>query len=66
VLRPDETSNELTLVATHPGVGVDDVRARTGWELHVSGDLAVTDPPSDDELAILRDLKARTEAAHSG
>jgi hypothetical protein len=32
----------------------------------VSGDLAVTDPPSDDELAILRDLKARTEAAHSG
>jgi glutaconate CoA-transferase subunit B len=66
VLRPDETSNELTLVATHPGVGVDDVRARTGWELHVSGDLAVTDPPSDDELAILRDLKARTEAAHAG
>lgn len=66
VLRPDEASHELTLVATHPGVDVDDVRERTGWELHVSPDAAVTDPPTDAELAVLRDLKTRTEAAHGG
>jgi glutaconate CoA-transferase subunit B len=66
VLRPDPSSNELTLVATHPGVTVDDVRARTGWELAVTGEVEVTDPPTEEELQILRDLKRRTEAAHAG
>jgi glutaconate CoA-transferase subunit B len=66
LLRPDQTSNELTLVATHPGVMVDDVRARTGWELAVAGEVEVTDPPTGEELDILRDLKRRTEAAHAG
>jgi glutaconate CoA-transferase subunit B len=66
VLRPDPTSNELTLVATHPGVKVDDVQGATGWELQIASDLTVSDPPTDEELQILRDLKARTEAAHAG
>jgi glutaconate CoA-transferase subunit B len=66
VLRPNETSNELTLVATHPGVGVDEVRVKTGWELQIQDDLAVTEPPSSEELVILRELKERTEAAHAG
>ena len=66
VLRPDPSSHELTLVATHPGVEVDVVRARTGWELRVGADLAVTEPPTEEELRVLRDLKARTEAAHAG
>jgi glutaconate CoA-transferase subunit B len=66
LLRPHASSNELTLVATHPGVTVDDVRARTGWELAVTGEVEVTDPPTEEELAILRDLKMRTEAAHAG
>jgi glutaconate CoA-transferase subunit B len=66
VLRPDPTSNELTLVATHPGVEVDDVQSATGWELQIASDLTVSDPPTNEELQILRDLKTRTEAAHAG
>ena len=66
ILRPDERSNELTLVATHPGVAVEEVRAGTGWELQVAGHLAVTDAPTDEELSILRDLQERTRAAHAG
>ncbi len=66
VLRPDQSSNELTLVATHPGVSLEDVRLQTGWELAIAPDLAVTDPPTDGELEILRDLKARTRVAHGG
>jgi glutaconate CoA-transferase subunit B len=66
VLRPDESSNELTLVATHPGVSSEDARLKTGWDLEVARDLAVTEPPTDQELEILRDLKTRTDAAHSG
>jgi glutaconate CoA-transferase subunit B len=46
-------------------VTVDDVRTKTGWELKVAADLAVTEAPTDEELSVLRDLKSRTEAAHS-
>jgi acyl CoA:acetate/3-ketoacid CoA transferase beta subunit len=64
VLKPDPTTCELTLVATHPGVTVDDVRAATGWPLRVADDVAVTREPSRDELDTLRDLHARTKEAH--
>ena len=64
VLEPDPTTFELTLVATHPGITVDDVRAATGWPLRVADDIAVTREPSRDELDTLRDLHARTKEAH--
>ena len=64
VLEPDPTTCELTLVATHPGVTVDDVRAATGWSLRVADDVVVTREPSRDELGTLRDLHARTKEAH--
>ena len=54
VLEPDPATYELRLAAVHPGVDVDQVRAETGWNLGVSEDLSVTDPPSPDELEVLR------------
>ncbi len=65
VLQPDPQTHMLRLVAIHPGVDVEQARAETGWELEVADDLGVTEPPTSEELAVLRDLKARTEAAHS-
>jgi len=47
---------ELTLVAAHEGVDVDDVRAATGWELRVADDLRVTEPPDERELRAVRAL----------
>ena len=64
VLEPDPTTCELTLVATHPGVAVDDVRSATGWPLRIADDVAVTREPSREELDTLRDLHARTKEAH--
>ncbi len=58
VLRPDPTTKELTLTSLHPGVTVDQVREATGWELRVADELAVTDPPTADELRVMRELKA--------
>jgi glutaconate CoA-transferase, subunit B len=55
-LRPDPETCELTLTSLHPGVRVDDVRAATGWDLAVSDDLIETEPPTDKELTVLRDL----------
>src|SRR5262249_33850046 len=53
----ERRDGELTLVAVHPGVAVDDVRAATGWELRVADDLRETEPPTDEELTALRALK---------
>jgi glutaconate CoA-transferase, subunit B len=58
VLEPDPTTCELTLVATHPGVTVDEARAATGWDLAIRADVTTTDLPSEEELQILHDLRA--------
>ena len=63
ILRPDPESRELTLVALHPGASVGGAREATGWELRVAADLKTTEPPTEDELRILRDLRAKTAAA---
>jgi glutaconate CoA-transferase subunit B len=63
ILRPDPVSRELTLVALHPGASVEGAREATGWELRVAEDLDTTEPPTEGELRILRDLRARTAAA---
>ena len=59
VLKPDPDDSELTLAAIHPGVDVQDVRDRTQWPLRVASSLEVTDAPTSEELAVLRDLKNR-------
>lgn len=35
----------------------------TGWDLKVADELETTDPPTEEELKVLRDLKARTTAS---
>ena len=57
VLKPDPDTCELTLVALHQGSEVDAVRAATGWKLAVAPDLEESQPPTDEELRILRDLR---------
>jgi glutaconate CoA-transferase subunit B len=56
VLRRD---GELVLEALHPGVTLEQAREATGWELRVADDLRTTEPPTAEELALLRELKAR-------
>jgi glutaconate CoA-transferase subunit B len=58
VLSPDPESCELTLVSVHHGSTAEDARAATGWPLAVSPDLATTDPPTEEELLVLRHLEA--------
>lgn len=61
VLAPDPATCELTLTKIHPGRTVDEARAATGWELAVSGTLAETEPPTDEELDVLRRLVKGSE-----
>lgn len=62
VLEPDPVTRELTLTRVHPGVDVADVRAATGWELAVSPSLEVTEPPTEEELTVLRGLVERSQS----
>jgi glutaconate CoA-transferase subunit B len=63
ILRPRAQDGELELTAVHPGVTVDDVRAATGWELAVAGQVSTTEPPTGDELETLRALRATQAVA---
>jgi glutaconate CoA-transferase, subunit B len=55
VLEPDETG-ELMLTHVHPGVEPEQVQHATGWNLRIAQDVAVSEPPSDEELTALRAL----------
>lgn len=58
LLRPDPETRELTLVATQAGVGIDEVRAATGWDLRVADEVSEIAPPTDHELATLAALRS--------
>jgi glutaconate CoA-transferase, subunit B len=59
VLESDPQTKQLVLTAVHPGVEVETVRAETQWELRVSDDLRLTEPPTPEELTALRELTSR-------
>jgi glutaconate CoA-transferase subunit B len=46
---------EMVLERLHPGVSLEEVQAAVGWELRLSPHLGVTEPPTDEELRILRE-----------
>jgi glutaconate CoA-transferase subunit B len=54
ILEPDE-SGELILTALHPGASVKQARENTGWDLKVAPELKTTEPPTAEELRILRE-----------
>ena len=50
-----EGSGEMELRSLHPGVALDRAREGTGWDLRVAGDLTETDPPTGEELRLIRE-----------
>ena len=63
VLRPHPETKEFTLTGLHPGATIEEAREATGWDLKVADEPAATEPPTDEELRVLRELRARTERA---
>lgn len=66
VMRPDPHTKELTVVAIHAGVTPEQIVANTGWDVRFAATMEQTPPPNETELAVLRDLQARTHRAHAG
>jgi glutaconate CoA-transferase subunit B len=57
VLQPEPATGELVLTALHPGARVDEALEATSWPLKVAGRVAVTDPPTADEMRVLQALR---------
>jgi glutaconate CoA-transferase subunit B len=55
VLEP--VNGELTLTRIHAGATVEQVRAATGWDLAVAAHVGETQPPTESELAAIRELR---------
>jgi glutaconate CoA-transferase subunit B len=66
MLEPDPVTRELTVTSLHPGVTREHVTSQCGWPLRFAESLVTTDPPTQRELSLLRDLQHRTKLAHQG
>jgi glutaconate CoA-transferase subunit B len=66
VMMPDPETKELTVVSIHAGATRDVIRDACGWPVRFADVVEQTPVPSAEELAILRDLHARTKRAHGG
>ncbi len=65
-LEPDPETLELTLARVHPGVGVEQAVAATGWPLAVRDDLEESARPTGRELKALRALRTADERERAG
>ncbi len=50
----DFADGMLRLTHLHPGIGLERVRAKTGFELEVSEGVQETEPPTEEDLRLLR------------
>jgi len=64
VWTPDPETREFTVSTLHPGVTREQVQESCGWPIRYAADVGETPPPTHEELSVLRDLTARTKAAH--
>jgi glutaconate CoA-transferase subunit B len=56
LLRFSSESREAELASYHPGSSPDTIVAETGWNLRFAADLHETPEPSQEEVAVLRQL----------
>jgi glutaconate CoA-transferase subunit B len=49
-------SKRMRLIATHPGITVDEVIKATGFELIIADDVEITKPPTEEDLRLLHEV----------
>lgn len=55
----DGNTKEAVLASYHAGVTPDEVRKQTGWRIRISPDVHETPPPTQKELAVIRQCDPR-------
>jgi glutaconate CoA-transferase, subunit B len=66
VFEPDVETKEMTIVSIHPGITREKIEANCGWKPSYAANVSETEAPGQTELEILREIHARTKAAHGG
>jgi len=56
VLDFDTEDHSMRIRSLHPGVGIEDVKEGTGFELVIPDEVDETRMPTDDELRLIRDV----------
>jgi glutaconate CoA-transferase subunit B len=64
IMRPHPETKELQVTSLHPGVSREQIVEQTGWTVSFADHVEETPAPTPHELEVLRDLHARTAAAH--
>jgi len=54
VMNFDEKTKRMALISLHPGITLDQLKSNTGFDILIPNEVAVTQPPSEEELRILR------------
>jgi glutaconate CoA-transferase subunit B len=52
----DQITKKAILTSIHPGISLEQVKEKTGFKLIISDNLKITEPPSKEELEVLREL----------
>lgn len=55
ILRFHPETKEMYLESYHPGTSVDLVRENTGWDLQIADNIRETEPPTEEQIRILRE-----------
>ncbi|TFF41190.1 CoA-transferase subunit beta [Pseudomonas sp. RIT623] len=64
IMEPEAGTHEFVVTSIHPGVTREQIINATGWAIRFAEEVQQTAAPSEVELSALRDLEARTAAAH--
>lgn len=56
-----EDTGEMEILSLHPGVTLAELRQNMGWEAPLSSGFSTTPPPSDAELAVIREQAGSEE-----
>jgi glutaconate CoA-transferase subunit B len=65
VFEPDPVTMEMTIRSVHPGVTREEIAENCGWTPRYFDNCSETPAPTAQELEVLRDIQARTKAAHA-
>jgi glutaconate CoA-transferase subunit B len=55
IFRFDPATREMAITSLHPGCSVEAVQEQVAWPLRVADDLSETEPPTAEELRIMRE-----------
>ena len=64
IWEPDAETKAFKVVSMHPGTTREAMQESVGWEITYAEEVGETPAPTAEELEVLRDLHARTKAAH--